>query len=134
MARAVRSHCQRPLDVLSDLVHLARHSGLESRLSFQRRCQRQQKMGRRRCLDELAHALRSKSDGELQQDHDGLPGDKTQLREQRKNRLDIRLACGPRGAACEDRPGPDYAALKSLPRHPLMAFDTRVAVSAAFSY
>ena len=36
--------CQRLLDVLSNFIDLARHSGLMSKLPFQRRRQRQQKM------------------------------------------------------------------------------------------
>ena len=79
-----------------------------SKLPFQRRRQRQQKTRRRRCLDDLAHALWSEVDAEVHQDPDAFPRN-TQLREKRKNRLDVVLVRGP-VAGGEDRRGPNHVA------------------------
>ena len=64
---------QRLLDVLSNFIDLARHSGFMSKLPFQRRRQRHQKRRRLGCLDELVHALQSEVYAEADQGHDGLP-------------------------------------------------------------
>ena len=85
---------QVPPDILSDFLDLSCDPWLHPELPFECRREWQQKIRRRRCLDQLSHPRRSEIDAERHQSIQTLPWERIELPQSREHRLDVLFANG----------------------------------------